>query len=64
LASKPSYAILEFASSEVVEVNGEPGVILRNSEGKVTNVVTFEIVDARIQQMFAIRNPDKLSHIP
>jgi RNA polymerase sigma-70 factor, ECF subfamily len=64
LASKPAYATIEFATSEIVEVNGEPGVILRNSDGKVTNVVTFEISDGRIQQMFAIRNPDKLSRIP
>lgn len=40
-------------------INGRTGVI-SIYDGEVFNVVTFEIVDGKIQQIFMIRNPDKL----
>jgi RNA polymerase sigma-70 factor (ECF subfamily) len=54
---------MKYASTDFTDVNGEPAAILRNPEGGVTNVITFEVVDGRIQQLFVIRNPDKLAHI-
>jgi RNA polymerase sigma-70 factor (ECF subfamily) len=63
LAANPAYIAYEYASTDFTDVNGEPAAILRNPEGGVTNVITFEVVDGRIQQLFVIRNPDKLAHI-
>lgn len=63
LASKPAYIEYEYASIEISDINREPAVVLRNPTGGVTNVVMFEVVDGRIQQIFIVRNPDKLSHV-
>ena len=64
LASKPAYQSLEYAFIEIRDVNGEPGIVLRSSERRVTNVMSFELDAAgRIRQLFVMRNPDKISHI-
>ncbi len=44
------------------EVNGQPAVISWRGE-RVYNVVSFEVVDARIQAIRGILNPDKLTYI-
>ncbi|MEO9254232.1 MAG: sigma factor-like helix-turn-helix DNA-binding protein, partial [Tepidiformaceae bacterium] len=62
LASKTAFEY-EYASIAISDINGEPAVVLRNPTGGITNVVMFEVVDGRIQQLFIVRNPDKLSHV-
>lgn len=44
-------------------VNGQPGAIFRDREGKVLNTWTLDVVDGRIQTIRAVLNPDKLSHV-
>ncbi|MFL6307136.1 MAG: RNA polymerase sigma-70 factor [Candidatus Sulfotelmatobacter sp.] len=44
-------------------INGSPGVI-NYLEGKPHSVVTLEIRDGLIREIFIITNPEKLSHIP
>ena len=44
-------------------INGSPGVI-NYLEGKPHSVVTLEIRDGLIREIFIISNPEKLSHIP
>ncbi|HYT27832.1 MAG TPA: RNA polymerase sigma-70 factor [Ktedonobacteraceae bacterium] len=44
------------------EVNGQPAVISWRGE-RVYDVVSFEVVDARIQAIRGILNPDKLTYI-
>ena len=49
---------------EFVAVNGQPGRVLRNSDGTVWSVSSADVVDGRIQTLWTVRNPDKLSHVP
>ena len=50
-------------SIEPREVNGQPGVIMRDRDGKVAGVLTLEILDGRIQAIRSVVNPDKLAHL-
>jgi RNA polymerase sigma-70 factor (ECF subfamily) len=45
------------------EVNGQPGAIFRDREGRVLNTLTLDILDGRIQAIRAVLNPDKLGHV-
>ena len=44
-------------------VNGGPGFITRDPEGKIISVMSFDIVDGVIQTMRSVVNPDKLKHL-
>jgi RNA polymerase sigma-70 factor, ECF subfamily len=44
-------------------VNGQPGFRTLDREGRVVSVFTVEIVDGRIARLYAVTNPDKLSHL-
>ncbi|MEU5533751.1 RNA polymerase sigma-70 factor [Streptomyces sp. NPDC020362] len=44
-------------------VNGQPGAILRDREGKVVNTWTLDILDGQIQTIRTVSNPDKLGHV-
>src|SRR5215469_1965100 len=45
------------------EVNGQPGAILRDRDGKVLNTLTLDILDGQIQTIRSVINPDKLGHL-
>jgi RNA polymerase sigma-70 factor (ECF subfamily) len=45
------------------EVNGQPGAIFRDRDGKVVNTLTLDILDGQIQAIRAVINPDKLRHL-
>jgi len=45
------------------EVNGQPGAIFRDRDGKVVNTWTLDILDGRIQAIRTVINPDKLGHV-
>jgi len=45
------------------ELNGEPGAILRDRDGKVVNTLALDILGGRIQTIRAVLNPDKLRHL-
>ena len=45
------------------EVNGQPGAIVRDRDGKVLNTVALDILDGRIQTIRSVLNPDKLGHV-
>jgi RNA polymerase sigma-70 factor (ECF subfamily) len=44
-------------------VNGLPGAIFRDQEGRVVNTWSLDIVDGQIQAIRAVVNPDKLRHV-
>jgi RNA polymerase sigma-70 factor (ECF subfamily) len=48
---------------EVCEVNGEPGAIVRDRDGRVLHTLTLDVLDGRIQTIHSVINPDKLAHI-
>ena len=45
------------------ELNGQPGAIFRDREGKVVNTFTLDILGGRIQTIRSVINPDKLRHV-
>ncbi|MEW1864012.1 RNA polymerase sigma-70 factor [Streptomyces sp. NPDC088194] len=45
------------------EVNGQPGAVLRDRDGKVVNILVLEIVERRVRTIRAVINPDKLGHM-
>jgi RNA polymerase sigma-70 factor (ECF subfamily) len=51
------------ARMEPREMNGQPGAILRDRDGKVGGTLTLDVLGGRIQTIRAVVNPDKLGHI-
>ncbi|MGW0212211.1 RNA polymerase sigma-70 factor [Streptomyces sp. NPDC003233] len=45
------------------QVNGQPGAVFRDRDGKVVNIWTLDILDGRIQAIRTVSNPDKLGHM-
>lgn len=48
---------------EPQEVNGQPGAIFRDGDGKVLGTFILDILDGRIQAILSVVNPDKLGHM-
>ena len=45
------------------EVNGQPGAIFRDRDGKVLYTLALDVLDGRIQAIRSVINPDKLGHV-
>ena len=45
------------------EVNGQPGAIFRDRDGKVLNTMALDVLGGRIQTIRSVINPDKLGHV-
>jgi RNA polymerase sigma-70 factor (ECF subfamily) len=45
------------------EVNGQPGAIFRDRDGKVLSTLALDILDGQIQAIRSVSNPDKLGHV-
>jgi RNA polymerase sigma-70 factor (ECF subfamily) len=45
------------------EVNGQPGAIFRDRDGKVLTTWALDVLDGRIQAIRSVLNPDKLAHV-
>jgi RNA polymerase sigma-70 factor, ECF subfamily len=45
------------------EVNGQPGAVFRDRDGKVLYTMTLDVLDGRIQTIRSVSNPDKLGHM-
>jgi RNA polymerase sigma-70 factor (TIGR02957 family) len=46
-----------------VAVNGQPGAVVHDGEGRVLSVIALEIADGKVQGVKSIVNPDKLGHV-
>ena len=46
-----------------LEVNGQPGGMARDADGRIVNVVSLDIADGRVQTIRSVINPDKLRHL-
>jgi RNA polymerase sigma-70 factor (ECF subfamily) len=44
-------------------VNGQPGAIVRDRDGRVVTTWALDVVEGRIQTIRAVLNPDKLAHV-
>ncbi|MFI5898281.1 RNA polymerase sigma-70 factor [Actinoplanes sp. NPDC051513] len=45
------------------DLNGQPGALFRDREGRIVNTITLDILDGRVQTIRAVLNPDKLRHL-
>jgi RNA polymerase sigma-70 factor (ECF subfamily) len=45
------------------EVNGQPGAVLRDRDGKVLGTLTLDVLGGRVQMIRSVANPDKLAHM-
>jgi RNA polymerase sigma-70 factor (ECF subfamily) len=45
------------------QVNGQPGAVVLDPEGRVVNALSLEIVDGAVQTVRSVINPDKLHHL-
>ncbi|KOU56489.1 RNA polymerase sigma24 factor [Streptomyces sp. MMG1533] len=45
------------------EVNGQPGAIFRDRDGRVLHTLALDVLDGQIQTIRAVINPDKLGHV-
>ena len=45
------------------EINGQPGALFFDREGKLAGVMILEVADGQIQAVSSIVNPDKLQHL-
>jgi RNA polymerase sigma-70 factor (ECF subfamily) len=45
------------------ELNGQPGVMFVDEEGRIAAVMSLEIADGVVQTIRGITNPDKLAHL-
>ncbi|CDR14483.1 RNA polymerase sigma-70 factor [Streptomyces iranensis] len=50
-------------SLEPREVNGQPGAIFRDRDGKVLHTLVLDVLDGQIQTIRTVVNPDKLGHL-
>jgi RNA polymerase sigma-70 factor (ECF subfamily) len=51
------------ASVEPHELNGQPGAILRDRDGRVVGTLALDVLGGRIQTVRSVLNPDKLGHL-
>ncbi|WP_371657495.1 RNA polymerase sigma-70 factor [Streptomyces sp. NBC_00280] len=45
------------------EVNGQPGAVFRDRDGKVLHILALDVLDGQIQTIRSVINPDKLGHL-
>ncbi|MFI6457816.1 RNA polymerase sigma-70 factor [Streptosporangium amethystogenes] len=45
------------------EVNGQPGAIFRDRDGRVLHILALDVLDGQIQTIRSVINPDKLGHV-
>lgn len=48
---------------EFVDVNGDPGVILRSPSGRIDSIIVLEIEEGMANRLYVVRNPEKLSRV-
>ncbi len=46
-----------------VEINGEPGCVFDDRDGRADRVVALDIADDQVQTIRAVANPEKLQHL-
>ncbi|OIJ64250.1 RNA polymerase sigma-70 factor [Streptomyces mangrovisoli] len=45
------------------EINGQPGAIFRDRDGRVLHTLVLDVLEGRIQAVRTVINPDKLEHM-
>lgn len=50
-------------SIQPIEVNGQPGVMFADEDGRIAVVMSVDIADGVVQTIRSVINPDKLAHL-
>ncbi|WP_435923115.1 RNA polymerase sigma factor SigJ [Paenibacillus sp. DYY-L-2] len=50
-------------SVRLVKINGQLGFVVRSSSEPFPTLISLEVKEERIQQMYFLRNPDKMKHL-
>jgi RNA polymerase sigma-70 factor, ECF subfamily len=45
------------------EINGQPGTLVLDRDGRITNVFVLDVADGAVQTIRSVINPDKLHHL-
>jgi RNA polymerase sigma-70 factor, ECF subfamily len=45
------------------EVNGEPGLVVVDRDGRLVSVITIDVAEGRVRAVNSVFNPDKLRHL-
>ena len=45
------------------EINGQPGALVLDPDGQITNVFVLDVADGVVQTVRSVINPDKLRHL-
>ncbi|MFJ6567483.1 RNA polymerase sigma-70 factor [Streptomyces sp. NPDC091292] len=48
---------------EPVQVNGRPGAVFRDRDGRVLSTWALDVADGRVRTIHTVNNPDKLGHL-
>jgi RNA polymerase sigma-70 factor (TIGR02957 family) len=51
------------AKLRAVDVNGQPGALILDGDGRLISVMALDIADGHVQAVRSIVNPDKLGHV-
>jgi RNA polymerase sigma-70 factor, ECF subfamily len=51
------------AAISLADVNGQPGVVATDADGRVISVLTLEVADGRVQAVWVVVNRDKLTGV-
>jgi RNA polymerase sigma-70 factor (TIGR02957 family) len=51
------------ASHRLAWINGQPGAVTYDADGRVVNVFALDIADGMVQAIRSVVNPDKLAHL-
>ncbi|MCH5676299.1 RNA polymerase sigma-70 factor [Streptomyces gilvus] len=63
ISSFVSMCVATGVVAEPHQVNGQPGVLFRDRDGKVVSILALDILGGRIQTIRGVVNPDKLGHL-
>ena len=63
MGAREGAAKLRVTSFRLAEVNGQPGALFFDPEGRVVLVISVDIADDQVQTVRAVSNPEKLRHL-
>jgi RNA polymerase sigma-70 factor (ECF subfamily) len=63
MAATLAQAVRLGASLQPTHINGQPGLLFADPEGRIGAVMSLDIADGVIQTIHSVINPDKLAHL-
>jgi RNA polymerase sigma-70 factor (ECF subfamily) len=63
LFGAPKKFMPKAAVRQFTEINGQPGIAVYH-QGRVFGVLSIDVVNSQIRNIYIVRNPDKLERLP